>query len=116
MHNVRVPGMAHGRVVRPPTVGATLESVDESSVSKLPGFVKLVVKKNFVGVVFEKQYQAIQGVRTLKAVWTPGPALPAQHEFHESMRKMPSRDTLLVDSGDVDARLKQAAQVIRATY
>jgi len=66
--------------------------------------------------VFEKQYQAVQGVRALKAVWKPGPALPAQREFHDTMRKMPSRDTLLVDSGDVDARLKQAAQVIRATY
>src|SRR6185436_17370579 len=53
VHNVRVPGMLHGRVVRPPEVGATLVRIDESSVSAMPGFVKVVVKKNFVGVVAE---------------------------------------------------------------
>ena len=51
VHNVRLPGMLHGRVVRPPTVGATLISVDESSVKDMPGVVKVVTRKNFVGVV-----------------------------------------------------------------
>ena len=60
VHNVRVPGMLHGAVVRPPDVGATFVSVDESSVRGMPGFVKVVVKKNFVGVVAEKPWQAIQ--------------------------------------------------------
>src|SRR5437763_238556 len=60
VHNVRVPGMLHGAVVRPPAVGATLTGVDESSVRGLPGVVKVVVKKNFVGVVAEKPWQAMQ--------------------------------------------------------
>src|SRR4029077_10215490 len=51
---VRGPGMLHGRVVRPPAVGATVVSVDEASVKDLPGLVKVVVKKNFGGVVAEK--------------------------------------------------------------
>src|SRR5262249_22543715 len=42
VHNVRVPGMLHGRVVRPPAVGASLMSVDESSIAGLPGVVKVV--------------------------------------------------------------------------
>src|SRR5437870_8207463 len=54
VHNVRVPGMLHGRVVRPPTVGATAANVDESSVAGMAGHVKVVVKKNFVGVVAHK--------------------------------------------------------------
>ncbi len=116
VHNVRVPGMVHGRVVRPPTVGATLAGVDESSVSSLPGFIKVVVKNSFVGVVFEKQWQAIQAAERLKATWKPGPALPAQASFYDHMRKLPSRDTLLVDSTDVEATLASAAQVVRATY
>ena len=116
VHNVRVPGMVHGRVVRPPSVGATLVSVDESSVSNMPGFIKVVIKNNFVGVVFEKQWQAIQGAEKLKATWKPGPALPAQATFYDHMRKQPSRDTLLVDSKDVEKHLSSAAQVVRATY
>jgi len=72
VHNVRVPGMLHGAVVRPPAVGATLVSVDESSVTALPGVVKVVVKKNFVGVVAQKPYQAVQAAAKLKATWTNG--------------------------------------------
>ena len=116
VHNVRVPGMVHGRVVRPPTVGATLVSVDEGSVSGLPGFIKVVVKNNFVGVVCEKQWQAVQAVNGLKAVWKPGPALPPQAAFYDHMRRAPSRETMLVDSKDVDAVLRSAAQVVKSTY
>jgi len=116
VHNVRLPGMLHGRVVRPPAVGATVMSVDESSVKDVPGLVKVIVRKNFVGVVAEKQWQAIQAAGKLKVAWSAGSGLPKQAEFHESMRKMPSRDQLLVDSKDTAATLAQAATVHGATY
>jgi len=118
-HNVRVPGMVHGRVVRPPTVGATVASSVsdiESSVNAMPGFIKVVVKKDFVGVVCEKQWQAVQAANQLKVQWKPGPTLPAQASFYDHMRTLPSRDTYLVDSKDVDATLAKAAQVVRSTY
>jgi CO/xanthine dehydrogenase Mo-binding subunit len=117
VHNVRVPGMLHGRVVRPPAVGATLVGVDESSVKGLPGFVKVVVKKNFVGVVAEKPWQAIQAAGKLKATWTPGSGLPNQRAFHDTLRNQkPTRDTFVVNSKDVDQKLAGAAKVVKATY
>ena len=119
VHNVRVPGMVHGRVVRPPTVGATVASRlsdIESSVSGVPGFIKVVVKKDFIGVVCEKQWQAVQAANRLKVTWKPGPALPPQATFYDYMRKAPSRDVMLVDSKDVDTTLASAAQVVRSTY
>jgi nicotinate dehydrogenase subunit B len=82
VHNVRLPSMLHGRVVRPSAVGATVVSVDESSVRDLPGVVKVVVKKNFVGVVAEKQWQAVRAASTLKVAWTPGAGLPSQANFY----------------------------------
>src|SRR5262249_34390533 len=75
VHNVRVRGMLHGQVVRPPAVGATLVKVDETSVQGLPGLVKVVVKKNFAGVVAEKPWQALQAAEKLKVDWTPGSGL-----------------------------------------
>jgi nicotinate dehydrogenase subunit B len=111
-----VPGMVHGRVVRPPTVGATVASVDEASVSSLPGFIRVVTRKDFVGVVFEKQWQAVQAANQLKVTWKAGPTLPSQASFYDHMRKLPSRDTYLVDSKDMDATLAKAAQVVRSTY
>src|SRR5438034_4819050 len=117
VHNVRVPGMLHGQVVRPPAVGSTLVNVDENSVKGLPGVVKVVVKKNFVGIVAEKPWQAIQAANKLKVTWTPGTGLPKQSEIHDYLRnKKPSRDTLAVNSKDVDDKLAQAAKVIKATY
>jgi CO/xanthine dehydrogenase Mo-binding subunit len=116
VHNVRVPGMLHGRVVRPPSVGASLVSVDESSVRDMPGLVKVVVRNNFVGVVAEKPWQAIQAAAGLKATWSAGSGLPAQSTFHDRMRQSPSRDAFTVNSGDVDEQLAAAAQLVRATY
>jgi nicotinate dehydrogenase subunit B len=116
VHNVRVEGMVHGRVVRPPEVGATLASVDESSISNLPGVIKIVRQNNFLGVVCDKPWQAIQAARALKASWTPGSGLPAASTFYDHLRKQPARNTLVVDSGDVDDALKHAATVVRATY
>jgi CO/xanthine dehydrogenase Mo-binding subunit len=116
VHNVRVPGMLHGRPVRPPAVGATLIDVDESSVRGLPGVVKIVTRKNYVGVVAEKPWQAIQAAARLRANWTPGTGLPAQAAYYDHMRTQPSRDTVVVDSGDVDATMATAAQTVRATY
>jgi nicotinate dehydrogenase subunit B len=117
VHNIRVPGMLHGRVVRPPAVGATVVSVDEGSVKDLPGEVKVVVKKNFVGVVAQKPWQAIQAANQLKVNWTPGSGLPKQSNFYDHLRaQKPTRDTLLVDSKDVDQSLSQATTVVKATY
>ena len=106
VHNVRLPGMLHGRVVRPPAVGATVVNVDESSVKDSPGLVKVVVKKNFVGVVAQKPWQAIQAANKLKVIWTPGAGLPNHADFYDHLRNQkPARDTLLVDSKDVDQKL-----------
>jgi CO/xanthine dehydrogenase Mo-binding subunit len=116
VHNVRVPGMLHGRVVRPPTFGANLVSVDESSVMGMPGVVKVVVKKNFVGVVAQKPWQAVQAAAKLKAAWSAGGGLPEQRAFHDRMRTSPSRDAYTVNSGDVDGKLAAASQVIKSTY
>jgi nicotinate dehydrogenase subunit B len=117
VHNVRVPGMLHGMVVRPPAVGATVISVDENSVVGLPGLVKVVVRKNFVGVVAEKRWQAIQAANKLKVNWTPGAGLPSHADFYDFMRNQkPTRDTLLVNSKDVEQKLGEAATVVKATY
>jgi len=116
VHNVRVPGMLHGRVVRPPEVGATLEGVDESSVRDVAGLVKVVVKKNFVGVVAEKPWQAIQAAGKLKATWSPGVGLQRPAGFYEYLRSPRSRDAISVSSGDVEEKLSKAATVAKATY
>ena len=116
VHNVRVPAMLHGAVVRPPVVHARLVSVDEGSIKTVDGVVKVVVKKNFVGVVCEKPFQAVQAARRLAVTWNTGPALPDQRTFYDTLRAAPARDAYVVKSADVDARMATAATVMKATY
>jgi len=117
VHNMRVPGMLHGQVVRPPAVGATLIGVDEGSIRDLPGIVKVVVKNNFVGVVAEKPWQVLQAATKLKVSWTAGSGLPDHRSFYDYLRNQkPTRDTLVVNSKDVDEQLGRAASVVKATY
>jgi CO/xanthine dehydrogenase Mo-binding subunit len=116
VHNVHVPGMVHGRVVRPPSPGTTLASVDTDSVKNIPGVIKVVVRKNFVGVVAEKQWQAAQAARQLKVSWNASPTLPTQKDFYNWIRQQPSRDEFLVNSGNVDQDLKSASHLLKATY
>ena len=116
VQHVRLPGMLHGKVVRPPFVDAQLISVNQASVSKLPGNVKVVVKKNFIGVVADTEWQALQAANALEVNWSDVPPLPDQDTFYDWMRKRPSRDTLTVDTTDVDATMKQAKTTLKSTY
>lgn len=116
VHHVRVPGMLHGKVVRPPSPGAKVVSVDESSVRSLPGNVKVVVKESFVGVVADGQWQAIKAAEALMVTWSNVAPLPKFESFYDYMKRQPSRDNYIVRGADVDDKLKAAKRVVSATY
>jgi nicotinate dehydrogenase subunit B len=109
--DMKVPGMLHARHVRPPLVGATLKSVDEASVRSVPGLVKIVRKGNYLAVVCEREEQAIQAARLLKAEWTP-PAtkpFPASDDLFTYMRAAsPSSQGEPIVVGDAAAALASA--------
>jgi len=86
IQDFRVPGMLHGRVVRPPAIGATLEGVDEASVKDVPGLVKVVREGNFLGVVAQSEWGAISAARKLKATWSKWEGLPEQSKLYEYVR------------------------------
>jgi CO/xanthine dehydrogenase Mo-binding subunit len=83
----------------------------------VPGFVDVVVRESFVGVVARTQYAAMVAAEQLEVHWKPGPALPPRETFFDFLRRQPSRDQVAVDSSDVDAALGQGGdRVIRARY
>nr|WP_254213525.1 molybdopterin cofactor-binding domain-containing protein [Burkholderia multivorans] len=111
VHDVRVPGMLHGRVVRPPYaghdsgpfVGASLLDVDRTSVADVPGLVAVVTIGDFVGVVAEREEHAIRAARQLRVVWRPHPALPPLDDPAAAIAAAPAQPRLLLDEGDVEA-------------
>src|SRR5262249_229276 len=87
VQDLRLPDMVHGRPVRPPAFGATLVAVEESSVKDVPGLIKVVAKGNFVGVVCEREEQAIRAARDLKVTWRGSQVLPPMSELHAALRR-----------------------------
>ncbi|OAJ59859.1 aldehyde dehydrogenase [Paraburkholderia ginsengiterrae] len=128
VHDVRVPGMLHGRVVRPPYagiaqggfVGNSLLHVDEASVNELPGIVKVVVIRDFVGLVAEREEVAQQAVKRLDVRWKAVDGLPSldtSEEVEAALRANPAKRRELVIDGDVDAALAQdPARTLERTY
>jgi len=117
--DAKVPGMLHARNVKPPVAGATLVSIDESSVRSLPGFVKVVSKGNYVAVVFEREEQAIRGARQLKVNWQkPATApFPNSEDLYTYMRRAtPTSSAAPNVVGNPDTAFAGAATVIEAEY
>jgi nicotinate dehydrogenase subunit B len=116
--DVKVPGMVHGRSVKPPIPGSKLIGVDESSVKNLPGFIQVVTKGNYVGVVCQREEQAIQAAKQLKVNWQPPstPNFPGSDNIFDYIRNAPSLADTKNETGNVDAAFGSAARVLEATY
>lgn len=116
MQDYRVPGMMHGRVVRPPAYGATLESVDESSIKNIPG-VRIVRDKNFLGVVAGSEWNAIRAAQQLKVQWSKAATLPDQGKLWEHVRNTKViQDQVTSDTGSTKDALAGDGKKISATY
>jgi|tagenome__1003787_1003787.scaffolds.fasta_scaffold20967982_2 nicotinate dehydrogenase subunit B len=117
MQDFRVPGMLHGRVVRPAAMGATLEGVDDSAAKAIPGVVQVVREGNFLGVVAESEWGAIRAAEALKATWSTEQNLPEQSRLWEHVRATKvTKDDVTSNVGDVDKVLPEAAKTLKATY
>lgn len=116
IQDFRLPGMLHARLVRPPSVGAELISLDESSLAGMPGVVKVVHRNNFIGVVAEHEEQAVLAAERLKVEWREQPTLPPMQDLYTTLRSKPTEDNLLIDQGDFEAAWKNASCQFHATY
>jgi nicotinate dehydrogenase subunit B len=120
MQYVKVPNMLHGRVVRPRGqgaygFGAKVARVDESSIADIPS-ARVVRKGDFVGVVAEREWDAVRAADKLEVTWDVPPRLPAQAKLFDAMRNSRTTDSVIVETGDVPGALAKAAHVASATY
>ena len=118
MHNHTVPGMLHGRVVRPASVGAKVLAIDEASVKRLPG-VQVVRINDFVGVVSSDEWAAIRAAKELKVRWSDSAPLVGHQALVDWAKRGPfSSDETLVNKGDPArlAALASSADKLTATY
>jgi CO/xanthine dehydrogenase Mo-binding subunit len=119
VQDMRPAGMLHGRVVRPPRYGSKLDSVDEAAAKAMPGVVAVVRDGSFLGVVAQREEQAIAARAALikSAKWTLGPPLPDPATIHEHLLSLPTEDTVISNKQPAPLAAAPAdAKVIEATY
>jgi len=115
--DVKVPGMVHGRMIRPAIAGAVPVKVDDSAIKSIPG-AKVVWDKGFLGVVADREWDAIQAADKLKVEWsTVAPPFPDQASLYDHIRKAPARKAQVEkQNGNVEEAFKTAAKIIEADY
>jgi nicotinate dehydrogenase subunit B len=115
--DIRVPGMVHGRMIRPPVAGAVPVRIDGDSVKDIPG-VRIVWEKAFLGVVADKEWDAIRASKLLRVEWSDAtPPFPDAGSLYEYIRKAPVRkreESKRV--GNVDEEFRAAAHIVEAEY
>ena len=124
VHDMRMPGMLHGRVVRPPYagrdsgshVGRSLVSVDHGSIAGIPGIVDVVTLGDFIGIVAEREECAALAATRLKAAWRPAPPLASMDDLEAALQAAPATRRLLAATGDIDAALPPGARRLSRTY
>jgi len=114
---VRVEGMLHARVIRPPNAGCTAAAVDEGSLKGIPG-ARVVREKDFLAVVAEREWDAVRAAEALKVKWSAECApFPRMADLHDHIRKAkPNGGRAQLNRGDVEAALAQAQRVVTAEY
>ena len=123
--DIKVPGMWHGRVIRPPVAGASPTAFDKNSISHIPN-VEVVHIKDFLGVVAEEEWSAIQAADQLKVTWSQvEPPFPEMEDLYDYIRRTPvveeseprgaDRNTP-VDPAAINRAIEGAARVIEAEY
>ncbi len=124
LHDLRLPGMWHGRVVRPPYagldagdfVGRSLLRVDPASLAHLPGIEKIVVIGDFIGIVAQREEQAEAAMHALRVEWAPFTPVAPLQDLAQALSAHPSHPRVVAQQGDVDAALGQATQRFDRQY
>ncbi len=115
VQDLRLSGMVHARVVRPPSYGAQLSDCDTGAVEQMPGVVKVVRDGDFIAVVAEKEFQAVKAMQALAAVakWQESARLPKQDDLPAVLMALPSQDTTIFQHSDASV---SGSKTIEATY
>ncbi|WP_116125441.1 xanthine dehydrogenase family protein molybdopterin-binding subunit [Lewinella sp. IMCC34183] len=118
VQNLRLPGIVHARVVRPPVYGAALRSVPEAEVRAMPGVIGLVRDGSFLAVLAEGEYQAIQAWQLLRqrAVWDRPAPLPAQAELFSAMPGRATGTEVVASVAGLEQKFRQVLATVEATY
>ena len=112
VHNLRLPGMLHGRIVRARRPGARVLALDDSAVRD----ARVIRLGNFLGVVAEREEQAIKAAAQLQVTWEELMDLPPMEHLYDWMRAEATTDHFIAAAGDAEDAMRRAAKRVHAVY
>lgn len=117
VHDLRLEGMVHARVVRPPRRGMRLADLDTSQVDEMPGVIRVVRDGNYLGVIAEGEFQAIKAMQALQAAaqWEGGASLPSDTDIYDHLMQLPAESSV-INGPETAASPPEGAKVVEATY
>jgi CO/xanthine dehydrogenase Mo-binding subunit len=117
VNDLRLPGMLHARMIRPPVAGAVPVKVDEASIAPIPG-AQVVWIKDLLAVVAEKEWNAVKAAQVLKVTWSESkPNFPGHDELHAHIRNAPVVKRFIQrENGSVENGFKQSVRIIEGEY
>lgn len=118
VQDLRFPGMVHARIIRPPSYTSILKSINERAFSEKEGFLKLVKIGDFLGVISEEEFQAVQLQREIFAnsEWETAAQLPADEDLKNYIKNLESEAAVEEDRGDWENEIKSASIQHKASY
>ena len=116
IHDFALPGMLHGRVLRPELSAAKLVNLSEDRARAVAGLVAIVRDGNFTGVISETEDGAEAALKALRkeAIWSSGEALPDEDRLAEWLKAQPSEPTVIDTKTASGKRVK--VRTIRRQY
>ena len=115
-HDFSLEGTAHGRVIRPPSVGATLVRIDSTRAKQVPGFIQLVESDGLIGVVAETKEAADRAASFVRARWTESSDEVSDWSMPAALKDRGNEPVSLRDDGNTRTDLASADRVISGVY
>jgi CO/xanthine dehydrogenase Mo-binding subunit len=117
VHDFKLAGMVHARVVRPAAMKGSLQKWSDTACKQIPGYLRTVHKGSFLAVVAQDEWAAIKAARAITASWSPWEGLPDKAKLWEHIRSSKVvRDEKLQDVVNSAAALAGGAKQLKATY
>jgi len=115
--DLRPAGMLNGKVLRPPSFGATLLSCDDAAAKAIPGAV-IVRDGDFIGAAAPTEHEAQRAIDSIQAKWKEIPQISNKELFPYLKEKAAgnSGDRHRNQKGSVDEALAAAARYLEARY
>lgn len=112
-----VPDMVHGVIVRPPAIGATLESIDFSAAEEMPGVVGVFHEGDFAGLAAERRDQAEAALAAVRATWTEVSTGNTSENIYELLRETADEGQVLEEEpGDPESTLGDLTRTVSGVF